>query len=118
MRRALLLLSAAAFFVWENVATARWLRAHDGVAAGLAHAWAALRQDDLVLLVWTDMGVFTILAFAWLAHDLGRRRAPVARRVAWIAGTFVLGSPALLVYLALRGPGDSTGADRGAVHAR
>lgn len=109
MRRVSLLVAAALFFVWENVAAARWLAAHDGLGAGLAHAWATLRQDALVLLVWTDLAVFALLAIAWLARDTRARALSPARRAGWLVGTVLIGSPVLLTYLAFRpAPSDAT----------
>ena len=102
--RAALLAAAAAFFAWENAAAARWLRAHDSLGDGVAHAWAALRDDWLVLLVFTDACVFALCALVWLARDLRGRGARPRGRALWLAATLVLGSPALLVYLARRHP--------------
>jgi hypothetical protein len=104
VRRAGLLAAAAAFFVWENVAAALWLRAHGTLAAGLSHAWAALRDDWLVLLVFTDACVFALCALVWLARDLRSGGAAPGRRALWLAAAVVLGSPVLLVYLARRTP--------------
>ena len=102
MRRPLLLAAAATFFAVENAVTVRWLAMHGGVGAGLAHAWTAVREDAMVLLVAADMGIFTLAALVWFARDLAEREVAPSRRVAWLAATLVVGSPALLVYLALR----------------
>ena len=102
MHRTLLLAAAALFFLWEHVALALWLRAHGGLAAGLTHAWATLRQDWLVLLVLTDACVFSACALVWLWRDLGRHVAARSARARWIAAALIWGSPTLLVYLARR----------------
>jgi hypothetical protein len=103
MRRALLWTAAVLFFAWEQVAMALWLRQVGGPLAGLAHAWSALREDWLVLLVLTDGGVFAICALVWLWRDLRRQGASRGARTLWFAGAVIFGCPALLGYLAERG---------------
>ena len=102
MRRLLLVGAAALFFAWQNVATFQWLHAHGGVAPGLRHAWAALLDDRLVLLVFLDAGVFTLCALVWLWGDLRRRLTSTSRRALWFGATVLVGSPVFLLYLASR----------------
>ena len=89
----------------QGTAHAFWLRAPGGVAAGLGHAWAALRQDWLVLLVLSDACVFSLCALVWLWRDLARERTGRSARTLWFAAALLLGSPVLLVYLARRATG-------------
>lgn len=102
MKRVLFLAAAATFFAWENVAAAQWLAAHGGLAAGLTHAWRALWTDRLVLLILTDMGVFSLAALVWFVRDMRQQGLTRTRRAAWLAGTIILGCPAFLTYLAFR----------------
>lgn len=104
MQRFLLLIAALAFFVWQNVVTALWLADHGGFGAGLAHAWATLRADRMVLLIWTDMGVLSLAALVWFVRDMRTRGVSRAKRALWLAATLVLGCPGLLTYVALRSP--------------
>jgi hypothetical protein len=100
--RVLLLTAAAMFFVWQNVAFTQWLSEQDSLASGLAHAWRSLLSDRLVLLIWTDMGVFALAAIAWFARDLRGRGYTPMRRAMWLIATIILGCPPFLVYLAFR----------------
>ena len=112
VQRYLLLVAALVFFVWQNVAIAHWLTDHGGLEAGLAHAWATLRADRMVLLIWTDMGVFSLAALVWFARDMRVRGPSRARRALWLTATLVLGCPGFLTYLALRTPAGREGVKR------
>lgn len=98
MRRPLLYLAAALFFVYEQVAFYQWMQMHGTVSAGLSHAWATLRADPMVFMAWNDMGVFTALVLVWLARDLRTHgRSPL-----WWPATLIFGCPPLLIYLGRR----------------
>jgi hypothetical protein len=100
MRRPLLYLAAALFFLYEQVAFYQWMQMHGTVSAGLSHAWATLRADPMVFMAWNDMGVFTALVLVWLARDLRTQ----GRSKLWWPATLIFGCPPLLIYLGRRDP--------------
>lgn len=98
MRNTLLYISAALFFVYEQLSIYQWLQQHESVSAGLAHAWQSLTADPALFMAWNDMAVFTAVVLVWLWRDLGRSGLT---RLYWPA-TLLMGCPPLLVYLARR----------------
>lgn len=96
MQRIVLYAVAALFFAYEQVAFLKWLRTHGSVSAGLAHIWETLRRDDMVFMMWNDMGIFTVVVLVWLWRDL---RAS-GRSKLWFPATLVWGCVPFLVYLA------------------
>jgi hypothetical protein len=96
MQRIVLYIVAALFFVYEQVAFARWWRTHGSLPAGLSHIWATLRRDDMVFMMWNDMGIFTVIVLVWLWRDL----TATGRSKLWLPATLVWGCVPLLVYLA------------------
>ena len=68
---------------------------------------ALVTSDWMLLLVVTDMLVFTAAAFVWVAFDLRARGAAWGHTVAWLVPMLFLGSAILFVYLARR-PGQRT----------
>ena len=95
-RAILLYVVAAAFFVYEQVAFAQWIKQFGTVMNGLAHAWGALQSNPMLFLAWNDMGIFTVIVLVWLWRDLRAH----GRSLLWWPATLVFGSPAVLVYLA------------------
>jgi hypothetical protein len=101
MKRPLLLMAAALFFVWLNVATVMWLRDAGSLSEAVGHLWTAVRADWMLVAILTDAGVFVLLGLAWLWRNAGERGWSRPRRLAWLAAVVAVGSPALLLYLAL-----------------
>jgi hypothetical protein len=100
MRRPLLYIAAALFFVYEQIAIYQWLQQNGSVAAGLQHAWRSLTADPALFMAWNDMAVFTAIVLVWLWRDLNTSGLT---RLYWFA-TLLMGCPPLLVYLARRTP--------------
>jgi hypothetical protein len=98
MRRLFYVL-AGVFVAWIAVATALWLRQAGGAWPAWHHFWSAVGADWMLVLVLSDLSVFTLLALVWLVRDLRARGAGVGRIVAWLAPVLVVGSAVLLVYL-------------------
>lgn len=98
LRNPLLYISAALFFVYEQLAIYRWMQQHDSVSAGLTHAWESLTADPALFMAWNDMAVFTAIVLVWLWRDLNTSGLT---RLYWFA-TLLTGCPPLLVYLARR----------------
>jgi hypothetical protein len=84
-----------------NVATVLWLREAGALPAALRRTAATAVEDWMLGLVLSDAGVFVALAIAWLVADTRRRGLRGPGRWGWVVGTGVLGSPVLLVYLAV-----------------
>ncbi len=101
MKRPLLLVAAALFFAWLNVATVLWLREAGSLSEAVAHLWTTIRADWMLVAILTDAGVFVLLALTWLWRNAGERGLTKPRRLAWLAAVVAVGSPALLLYLAL-----------------
>lgn len=101
MKRPLLLTAAALIFAWINVATVLWLRDAGSFPEALAHFWTTVRADWMLVAILTDAGVFVLLGLAWLWRNAGERGWSTLRRLAWLVAVVALGSPALLLYLAL-----------------
>jgi hypothetical protein len=111
MRR-LLYLGAVLMLAWVVTATLLWIGPQGDPLAAFWHFWAALRSDWMLVLIVTDMAVFTAAALVWVALDLRRRDATAAAVVAWLVPMLLLGSAILLVYVArrTREPAAATGA--------
>jgi hypothetical protein len=101
MKRPLLLMAAALFFAWLNVATVLWLRDAGSLSEALTHLWTTLRADWMLVAILTDAGVFVLLGLTWLWRNAGERGWSRPRRLAWLVAVVAVGSPALLLYLAL-----------------
>ena len=100
MKRPLLVIAGTLFFAWLNVATILWLREAGSLPEALAHFWATLRADWMLVAILTDAGVFVLLGLVWLWRSAGARGWSKPRRLAWLAAVVTFGSPALLLYLA------------------
>lgn len=74
MRRLLYVL-AGAFAAWVSVATVLWLQGAGGGWAGWQHFRAAIGADSMLVLVLSDLTVFTLLALVWLVRGLRARGA-------------------------------------------
>jgi hypothetical protein len=101
--RSLLYGGAALMAGWIVLATLLWLQQNAGdPVAGFSYFWGMVTADWLLVLLVTDLMVFTVAAFVWVTLDLRRRRASWRQVVAWLAPMLVLGSAVLLVYIARR----------------
>lgn len=96
MQRLLLIAAAVLFFAYEQVAFLRWWRTHGSLERGLAHIWETLTRDDMVFMMWNDMGLFTAVVLVWLWRDLRRTGRPFL----WWPATLLWGCPPLFLYLA------------------
>lgn len=101
MRR-LFYLGAVLMAAWIVTATVLWIGPHRDAVTACWHFWNALRSDWMLILIVTDMAVFTAAAFAWVAMDLRKRGATTVAIIGWLAPMLLLGSAVLLVYLARR----------------
>ncbi len=97
-RRTWLLVPALLFLAWEVVAIARWFRA----GASVARSWEAALADPMALLFLSDGMMFALVAIVAMVADLRRGGGSTARCAAWAAAVLVVGSPALLFFLARR----------------
>jgi hypothetical protein len=66
----------------------------------------------MLILIVSDMAVFTAAALVWAVADLRRRGATPIATVGWLVPMLLLGSTVLLLYLARRpeSPAPLTGA--------
>lgn len=99
MRR-LLYLSAILMLAWVVTASVLWVGAHGDAA--LWHLWDTLRSDWMLVLIVTDMAVFTAAALVWAASDLRAHGATAGAMMGWLVPMLLLGSAVLLFYLARR----------------
>ena len=58
--------------------------------------------DKYILKQFLSTFFFVVLIFAWVLGDAKRRGWEGFRRWGWIPAMMMLGSPALLIYLAVR----------------
>lgn len=93
---------AVAMLGWSVYWTARWVAGSASLGAAWSRSWAVGLSDPGVFLVSTDLFVFSILVLAWMAADMRRRGLPRLRFAGWFLAVLILGSPAALLYLALR----------------
>lgn len=100
--RAPLILAAVGMFLWIITGTVLWLGEHGNPYAAFTHFWTALQSDWMLLVVATDMLMFTVAAFVWVAIDLHAHRAPATRILGWLVPMLFLGSAVLFLYLARR----------------
>ena len=106
MQRSLLWLTALSFLIWEAIGAFQWVRHARGFGPAFAHLWETLHSDWMLLVVVSDHLVIALCVLVWLWRDATERGWSRARRLAWVVMVVVLGSPALLVYLAVRPQND------------
>lgn len=87
---------------WIVTAAVLWIGPHGDALGAFWHSWNALRGDWILLLLVTDMAVFTAAAFVWVALDLRARGATAVAVAGWLVPMLVFGSAVLLLYLARR----------------
>lgn len=102
--RTLLLLAAFAMLAWIVIGSVLWIGEYGDPVIAFSSFWATLHSDWMLLILFTDMLMFTIAAFVWVATDLRAHGAPPTQIVAWLALMLCLGSVVLFVYLARRAP--------------
>jgi hypothetical protein len=100
--RRLLVALAVLFLVWELLAVILWAHQSGGLGHAPKHFWRALRSDWMALLVVSDHLAVAGVVLVALWRDAIAKRWPLAGRFALAAAFIVLGSPALLMYLAWR----------------
>jgi hypothetical protein len=106
--RSFLLLAAAGMLAWIVIGTILWFGDYGDPATAFSYFWTTLRSDWMLLVLVTDMLMFTIAAFVWVALDLRARGAPPVQIVAWLTPMLFLGSAVLFVYLARRVPSSTS----------
>jgi hypothetical protein len=104
MMRAFLGFAALAMLAWIVTGTMLWLGEYGDPVTAFSSFWTTLHSDWMVLVLVTDLLMFTIAAFVWVAMDLRTHGAPPTQIVAWLALMLCLGSVVLFVYLARRAP--------------
>jgi len=97
-KKALCWTAAGILLAWQAAAVTLWFRACGSLGECVRRSWAAATGDWMVLLFLTDMAVFVALCTLWMAVDARRRGR---RWGLWVVAVLLLGSPALLAYLAL-----------------
>jgi hypothetical protein len=98
MKRVLLVSYALALALFFRYGFGQWqLSGHS-----LTDAWQALRQDWLVFITFIDAAQFSLIVLIWLIFDLRRQERPIWEKLAWFGLTLWLGTPGLLLYVALR----------------
>lgn len=100
--RPLFYFGAALMLAWIITAGILWVGPQGDPNAAFWHFWASLMSDWMLILILTDMAVFTALAFVWVALDLRGRGATAGTIVGWLVPMLLLGSAVLLFYLARR----------------
>jgi hypothetical protein len=105
MRRVLvyaLIIAAILFLLLELYAATRWMGHAGGLGAAFDHFWDVLRSDWMAQIVVSDHLVIAGIALIALWLDAARRGWGVRRRIILGIVFIVLGSPALLAYIAWR----------------
>jgi len=100
--RGILVVAAVVMLAWIMTGTVLWFAEHGAPTAAFQHFWTALRSDWMLIVLVTDLLVFTTGAFIWVAFDLRGRGASGPGITAWLALMLVFGSAAFLFYLARR----------------
>jgi hypothetical protein len=100
--RGMLVVAALVLAGWIVTGTVLWFVEHGDPTAAWLHFWTTLRSDWMLIVLVTDMLVFTTAAFVWVAFDLRGRDASRPEIIAWLAPMLLFGSAVLLVYLARR----------------
>ena len=93
---------AAVIFLWFLVATYWWANSFESAGEAISQTWQAIINNWMILIVLSDAFVFVLLIFTWVLGDARQRGWGGYKRWGWIAAMIMFGSPALLVYLAIR----------------
>ena len=100
--RRIMIFAAAVIFLWFLVGTYWWVNSFDSVADAIAQTWQAIINNWMILIILSDAMFFVLLIFGWVVGDARRRGWEGYKRWGWIPAMIMFGSPALLIYLAVR----------------
>ena len=98
MNRRWLLVPAALMAAWIVYGTVRWI----AEGASIARSWEAATADWMTGVFLSDGMAFAAVCLVGVVLDLRRRGARPAAIAGWTLGILVMGTAALLTYLALR----------------
>lgn len=102
--RWILIAVAVVIFIWFLVGTSWWVNSFDSTGEAIFQTWQSMLNNWMILVILSDAFLFVVLIFAWVLGDAKRRGWKGFKRWAWIPAMMMLGSPALLIYLAVRPP--------------
>jgi hypothetical protein len=106
-RRGILLVITLIILVWIGLGTYWWLREHGTIILAAQHFLDTILSDWMVTLFMSDLVIIGLLVCLWVLKDAKERGWSGYKRWGWTVLFVVLGSPALLIYLAFR-PGTSS----------
>lgn len=97
-----LVVAAVLIFLWFLLGTYWWAISFASVDDAVSQTWQAIINNWMILVILSDAFFFVVLIFAWLLGDARQRGWEGYKRWGWIPAMMMLGSPALLIYLAVR----------------
>jgi hypothetical protein len=101
-RRGIILVITLILLVWIGLGTYWWLSEYGSITSAAQHFLDTIRSDWMVTLFMGDLMIIGLLVCIWVVKDAGKRGWRGYKRWGWTVLFVVLGSPALLLYLALR----------------
>jgi hypothetical protein len=101
-RRGILLIATFILLVWIGLGTYWWMSEYGSIMIAVRHFVDAILSDWMVTLFMSDLVIIGLLACLWVLKDAKDRGWSGYKRWGWTVLFVVLGSPALLIYLALR----------------
>lgn len=93
---------AVVIFLWFLLGTYWWVNSFDSVDEAISQTWQAIINNWMILVILSDAFFFVVLIFVWVLGDARRRGWEGYKRWGWIPAMMMFGSPALLIYLAVR----------------
>ena len=93
---------AVVIFLWFLLGTYWWINSFDSVDEAISRTWQAIINNWMILVILSDAFFFVVLIFVWVLGDARRRGWEGYKRWGWIPAMMMLGSPALLINLAVR----------------
>ena len=98
MKKSLLMLAAAALFLFYTYGFYQWLQS----GHNFNDVWKAATSDWFLAVTVLDMSLFSLLCLVWFYRDMQRRGFGNGKKFLLLFLTLITGVVVLLLYLAFR----------------